>query len=100
MFARVLTAGLVVLLLPTLLLAEEPKLETEEDQAFYALGVLTGRFLEPFDVNEKELELIFAGLQDQLLKGEGRIDPVADIENTRTRELVFVGGRAVAMPSP
>src|SRR2546427_7776994 len=42
--------------------ADEPKLETEEQKTLYALGLTINRSLSPFNLSPSELELVEAGL--------------------------------------
>jgi len=45
-----------------------PELQTDEDKAFYALGVSVSQALAGFNLSEAELERVKAGLDDAVLK--------------------------------
>src|SRR5436309_1326807 len=55
--------------------AAGPQLKTDEDKTLYALGLVLGQQrLTQFGLNEKELELVKAGLTDAVLRREGKVD--------------------------
>ncbi len=55
--------------------AAGPELKTDEDKTIYALGVALGQQqLTAFNLNQKELELVKAGLTDAVLKREKKVD--------------------------
>ncbi|MEX2208667.1 MAG: FKBP-type peptidyl-prolyl cis-trans isomerase [Myxococcota bacterium] len=53
----------------------EPKLETDDDRAVYALGLLIAQRIESFSLTEAELPTFAAGVRDGVLGGETKIDP-------------------------
>jgi FKBP-type peptidyl-prolyl cis-trans isomerase FkpA/FKBP-type peptidyl-prolyl cis-trans isomerase FklB len=62
------------------LAANPPTLETDQDKTLYALGVLVARNtnMAAFSLTEAELEIVKAGLSDELLgKSSGKVDLVA-----------------------
>ena len=62
-FAAVATAG-----------AAGPELKTEEEKTLYALGLAMSKNLATFNLSEKELGLVQAGLADGVLKKEQKVD--------------------------
>ena len=55
--------------------AAGPELKTDEDKTIYALGVALGQQqLTAFNLNQKELELVKAGLTDAVLKRGKKVD--------------------------
>jgi FKBP-type peptidyl-prolyl cis-trans isomerase FkpA len=71
-----------LVILPTILIlatavnaaADGPKLETEEQKTFYALGLTINRSLSPFNLSPSELELVEAGLADGSLHKTPKVD--------------------------
>jgi FKBP-type peptidyl-prolyl cis-trans isomerase len=53
----------------------EPKLETDDDRAVYALGLLIAQRIDSFSLTEAELPTFEAGLRDGVLDREKKIDP-------------------------
>ncbi len=53
----------------------EPKLETDDEKATYALGLLIAQRIESFSLTESELATFEAGVRDGLLGKEKRIEP-------------------------
>ena len=51
-----------------------PELKTDDDKTFYALGLAMSQNLAPFNLSEKELVLVEAGLADGVLKHEKKVD--------------------------
>jgi FKBP-type peptidyl-prolyl cis-trans isomerase FkpA/FKBP-type peptidyl-prolyl cis-trans isomerase FklB len=51
-----------------------PKLVTEDDKTFYALGVLLSKNLEGFGFNQQEIDLVKAGLEDGVLGKPTQVD--------------------------
>ena len=66
----------------------EPK--TEEDKAFYALGIAISQNLAPFSLTAAELEMVKAGLSDSVLHKPTKVEPAAyfpklrEIQSTRS----------------
>ena len=54
--------------------AKPPKLTTEDDKTLYALGVLLSRNLEAFELTQKEIDIVKAGLEDGALGKKESID--------------------------
>lgn len=54
--------------------ATAPKLVTDDDKTLYALGVLMSRNLETFSLNQQEIELVKAGLEDGALGKPTQVD--------------------------
>src|SRR5689334_4902438 len=57
--------------------AKPPKaaeLTTEDDKTLYALGVLLSRNLQAFELSQKEIELVKAGLEDGALGKKEQVD--------------------------
>lgn len=50
----------------------EPK--TDDEKAFYAVGIALSQSLEPFALSEKELEMVKAGLSDGIQKKAPKVD--------------------------
>jgi len=50
----------------------EPK--TDDEKAFYAVGIALSQSLEPFALSEKELEMVKAGLSDGVQKKSPKVD--------------------------
>jgi len=50
--------------------ADTPKLDTDDQKAVYALGVLLSRNLQPYDLEAGELDTLVAGLRDGMV-GKG-----------------------------
>jgi len=48
--------------------AADPKLETDEQKTFYAMGLLMSQQLLGYDITQAEVDLIVAGLQDGVLE--------------------------------
>lgn len=57
---------------PAYATAPEPK--TDEQKAFYALGLMMSQSLSPFTLNEAELETVKAGVTDGVLKRSPKVD--------------------------
>jgi FKBP-type peptidyl-prolyl cis-trans isomerase FkpA len=59
---------LAALSVPVSAAAGGPELQSDEDKAFYALGVSVSQALAGFNLSEAELERVKAGLSDAVLK--------------------------------
>jgi FKBP-type peptidyl-prolyl cis-trans isomerase FkpA len=74
--------------------AKPPKLTTDDDKTLYALGVLLSRNLESFELTQKELDLVKAGLEDGVLGKPEAVDVekfgenVQKMHSTRVAALV------------
>ena len=70
----------------------EPKLETDDSKAIYALGLLIAERIEQFNLSESELDTFEAGVRDGVLKNEKKVDP-----KTLSKELqAFSKSRQIA----
>jgi FKBP-type peptidyl-prolyl cis-trans isomerase FkpA len=52
----------------------QPALDTDEQKTLYALGVVLGNNIQPFDLSSAELAVVAAGLGDAALGNEYRVD--------------------------
>ena len=64
----------VVLLMSSLTWAAAPEPANDEQKTLYALGVALSQSLEPFTLNETELEFVRSGLADGVLKRPQKVD--------------------------
>ena len=73
---RTLMIWSTVLILGTAVnaMADEPKLETDDQKALYALGLTINRSLSPFNLSPSELALVEAGLADGSLHRTPKVD--------------------------
>jgi FKBP-type peptidyl-prolyl cis-trans isomerase FkpA len=73
---RTLVIWSTILILATMgnAVAEEPKLDTEDQKTLYALGLTINRSLSPFNLSPSELELVEAGLADGSLHKTPKVD--------------------------
>ncbi len=55
--------------------APEPKLDTDDAKAIYALGLLIAERIQQFELSESELATFEAGLRDGVLKREKKVEP-------------------------
>src|SRR5262249_51004326 len=70
----------------------EPKLDTDDSKAIYALGLLIAERIEPFSLSESELAIFESGVRDGVLKRDKKVDP-----KTLGKEMqAFARGRAAA----
>ncbi|HXZ83873.1 MAG TPA: FKBP-type peptidyl-prolyl cis-trans isomerase [Myxococcota bacterium] len=53
----------------------EPKLDSDDSKAIYALGLLIAERIDQFQLSESELALFEEGLRDGVLKREKKVDP-------------------------
>ena len=53
----------------------EPKLDSDDSKAIYALGLLIAERIEQFGLSESELDVFEAGVRDGVLKHEKKVDP-------------------------
>jgi FKBP-type peptidyl-prolyl cis-trans isomerase FkpA len=51
-----------------------PKLETEDQKTLYALGLLLGRNIKPFDLKPEELAIVKAGLTDAVTDAKPQVE--------------------------
>src|SRR2546427_12829669 len=77
--------------------ADEPKLETEEQKTLYALGLTINRSLSPFNLSPSELELVEAALGDGGALKNPEARPVTDGPKIKQVPEAVRPGRA---PSP
>jgi FKBP-type peptidyl-prolyl cis-trans isomerase len=70
----------------------EPKLETDDDRAVYALGLLIAQRIESFGLSETELTTFEAGVRDGVSGAQPKIDPakveglIQNFANARTTQ--------------
>lgn len=73
---RTLTAWLLGMLLicaaPVSMAATEPT--TDAQKTLYALGIIIGQNLGPFELTQAELDMVKTGLTDTVLKKPGKVD--------------------------
>src|SRR5262249_40475201 len=53
----------------------EPKLDSDDSKAIYALGLLIAERIEQFGLSESELETFEAGVRDGVLKNPHKVEP-------------------------
>jgi FKBP-type peptidyl-prolyl cis-trans isomerase FkpA len=53
----------------------EPKLDTDDAKAIYALGLLIAERIDQFNLSEQELAVFESGVRDGVLKKEHKVDP-------------------------
>ena len=53
----------------------EPKLDTDDSKAVYALGLLIAERIDQFNLSEQELAVFVSGVRDGVLKHEKKVDP-------------------------
>jgi len=70
-------------------------LKTEEDKTFYALGLLMGQSVRPFNLNPAELEIVKKGMADGATGAKPEVDP----EAYRSKVDALARGRATASAS-
>jgi FKBP-type peptidyl-prolyl cis-trans isomerase FkpA/FKBP-type peptidyl-prolyl cis-trans isomerase FklB len=51
-----------------------PELKTDEQKTLYTLGIALSRSLAPFNLTDKDLELVLSGLSDGVLRREPKVD--------------------------
>jgi FKBP-type peptidyl-prolyl cis-trans isomerase FkpA len=71
---KLLLATILMLAVAGAARAAGPELKTDEDKTIYALGLAMSQNLGIFNLNEKELGLLEAGLTDGVLKHEKKVD--------------------------
>ena len=54
---------------------EQPKLDTDDAKAIYALGLLIAERIDQFQLSESELAVFEEGLSDGVMKREKKVDP-------------------------
>jgi FKBP-type peptidyl-prolyl cis-trans isomerase FkpA len=77
---RILLALALCAALPAL--AGEPKLDTDEQKAIYAIGLALAQSLQPYNLTPAELDLVKAGLTDGLAPGA---KPKVDLKDYRAK---------------
>jgi FKBP-type peptidyl-prolyl cis-trans isomerase FkpA len=92
---RTLVIWPAVLILATAVnaVADEPKLETEDQKTLYALGLTINRSLSPFNLSPSELQLVETGLAD----GSLHKTPKVDLETYGPKIKQFQEARAAAV---
>lgn len=71
----------------------EPKLETDDAKAIYALGLLIAERIDQFALTEPELATFESGLRDGVLKKDKKVDP----KDLAKQLQDFAKGRQTAM---
>jgi FKBP-type peptidyl-prolyl cis-trans isomerase FkpA len=61
-----------------------PKLETDQDKTFYAMGLVLGQNIKSFQLTPEELKLVNAGLEDAVLGRPAKVDLQAYQQQLRT----------------
>lgn len=74
MHRNALGATLVLALVASTAVAQEPALESDQEKTLYALGVAMGMSVEDFSLTEHELAIVSSGLRDSVLGNEARVD--------------------------
>ncbi len=69
----VLATTMALVIIATAVRAGGPELKTDDDKTLYALGLWVADKLAPFNLTEKELTLVEAGLSDAVLKHEKKV---------------------------
>ncbi|MBA2486335.1 MAG: FKBP-type peptidyl-prolyl cis-trans isomerase [Nitrospira sp.] len=93
-------ASAAVLLMSSLTWAATPEPASDEQKTFYALGVALSQSLEPFTLNETELEFVRSGLTDGVLKRPQKVDlqvfgpKIQQIQQVRASALADVEKKA------
>ena len=64
----------VSLALPAAAIAA-PKLESDDDKVIYVMGIAMGRSVPPLGLTEREIEILFLGLSDQIAGRELAVEP-------------------------
>jgi FKBP-type peptidyl-prolyl cis-trans isomerase FkpA len=62
------------LVLPAAAIAA-PELESDDDKIIYVMGIAMGRSVPPLGLSEREIEILFKGLSDQLSGSELAVEP-------------------------
>jgi FKBP-type peptidyl-prolyl cis-trans isomerase FkpA len=70
----------------------EPKLDTDDSKAIYALGLLIAERIDQFQLTEPELAIFEAGVRDGVLKKDKKVDP----KSLGQQMQAFVKGRQMA----
>jgi len=73
MRALILLLSLSTLLISSIVSAEPTAPETDDDKAFYALGMMLGQNIEVFSLNERELGFVLMGLSESV-QGKARAE--------------------------
>ena len=74
MWRRSLLAVLAVVVVAVPSSAGGPEPKTDDEKTLYALGLALARNVGPFNLTEKELDLVKAGLTDGVLKRKPQVD--------------------------
>jgi FKBP-type peptidyl-prolyl cis-trans isomerase FkpA/FKBP-type peptidyl-prolyl cis-trans isomerase FklB len=73
--AGVLVAALVIAACGAPSAPPEPKLETDDSKAIYALGLVIAERIDQFGLSEQELAVFESGLRDGVLKHPHKLEP-------------------------
>ena len=88
-------------------LADEPKVESEQDKTLYAIGLVLSRNLGAFQLTEAELEIVKAGMTDGVLNRPKKADldtygpKINDLQKqraTKAAATVLLSGRSPHRP--
>ena len=74
MWKRTIVVTCLVLFAAPSTWAAAPELKTDDQKTLYALGLALARNVGPFNLSEKELDLVKAGLTDGVLKHKPQVD--------------------------
>jgi FKBP-type peptidyl-prolyl cis-trans isomerase FkpA/FKBP-type peptidyl-prolyl cis-trans isomerase FklB len=74
LIGRAAVCGAALFLVASAASSAGPELKTDDDKTMYALGLALSQNLGPFRLNDKELELVKAGLSDGVLGKEKKVD--------------------------
>jgi FKBP-type peptidyl-prolyl cis-trans isomerase FkpA len=66
--------------------------KTDDDKAFYALGMMIGRNVETFDLSDHDLDMVVAGLSDTVHKRK----PAVELEKYQSKVQMLAHSRGVA----
>ena len=64
-----------LLLSGTVVMAEEPALDTDEKKTIYTLGLAIARNLANFNLSEEELAVVKLGLTDGVMGNDLKVEP-------------------------
>ena len=92
----------IVLLMSSLTWAAGPEPANDEQKTLYALGVALSQSLEPFTLNETELEFVRSGLTEEVMKAaaEGRPAGVRSENSTHAASALSALADVEKKPGP
>jgi len=95
MRAFIILLSISTLFLSSLVSAETANPETDDDKAFYALGMMLGQNIDVFSLNERELGFVMMGLSESV-RGKARQDLKSFQEKLRTIAQARMAKKAAA----